>query len=187
MQGQGAAVPRSPTEKPENGGGERPGRPPRTERFLYVIGAGQTDNPTKIGVASNVENRLRELQTGNPQPLKVLFSVELDPEIVRKAEAACHRLLDKCRLYGEWFDAEREIAIRAVNEVLSGRLWERSRESVRRARPQGQPAEQMTFRIAQELREELRKLAERERRSMAWLVEEAVRQFIERQKAKSPQ
>jgi predicted transcriptional regulator len=36
----------------------------------------------------------------------------------------------------------------------------------------------MTFRLTPEMREELRKLAERERRSMAWLVEEAVRRML---------
>jgi predicted transcriptional regulator len=36
----------------------------------------------------------------------------------------------------------------------------------------------MTFRLTSEMREELRQLAERERRSMAWLVEEAVRRML---------
>jgi predicted transcriptional regulator len=38
----------------------------------------------------------------------------------------------------------------------------------------------MTFRIGDELREALRQLAEREERPMAWLVERAVKEFVER-------
>jgi predicted transcriptional regulator len=47
----------------------------------------------------------------------------------------------------------------------------------------------MTFRLTSEMREELRKLAERERRSMAWLVEEAVRRMLaeERRRAAASQ
>ena len=47
----------------------------------------------------------------------------------------------------------------------------------------------MTFRLTPEMREELRKLAERERRSMAWLVEEAVRRLLaeERRRAAAGQ
>jgi hypothetical protein len=36
----------------------------------------------------------------------------------------------------------------------------------------------MTFRIEDALREKLRQLADKERRSMAWLVEEAVKEFV---------
>jgi predicted transcriptional regulator len=47
----------------------------------------------------------------------------------------------------------------------------------------------MTFRLTPEMREELRQLAERERRSMAWLVEEAVRRLLaeERRRAAAGQ
>ena len=38
----------------------------------------------------------------------------------------------------------------------------------------------MTFRLTDEMREKLKAIAERERRSAAWLVAEAVREFVER-------
>ena len=40
--------------------------------------------------------------------------------------------------------------------------------------------ETMTFRISPEQREALRSVAERERRSLAWMVEEYVRQGLDR-------
>lgn len=99
-------------------------KPVKTERFLYVIGSGQPGQPVKIGVAANVQNRLRMLQTGSPAPLKALFSIELTPDIVRKAESACHRLLHESRLAGEWFQSDPEKAVEVVNDVIANRLWE---------------------------------------------------------------
>lgn len=40
----------------------------------------------------------------------------------------------------------------------------------------------MTFRIAEETKEELRKIAERDQRSLAWMVERAVKELVERER-----
>lgn len=41
----------------------------------------------------------------------------------------------------------------------------------------------MTFRIDDELRDKLGQIAKRERRALAWMVEEAVRQLVGRDEA----
>lgn len=42
----------------------------------------------------------------------------------------------------------------------------------------------LNFRLTKEVREALRQVAEREQRSMAWMVELAVKELIERRKAR---
>ncbi|WP_265569261.1 GIY-YIG nuclease family protein, partial [Streptomyces hygroscopicus] len=43
--------------------------------MVYVIGSA-ADRRVKIGSAGNARNRLMELQSGNPNPLRILATVE---------------------------------------------------------------------------------------------------------------
>ncbi len=66
--------------------------------MIYAIQAGE-GGPIKFGVAANPNNRLRELQTGNPHKLKLLTAVELAED----KEELIHYHLRNDRLSGEWF------------------------------------------------------------------------------------
>ena len=63
--------------------------------WTYFIQAG--DGPVKIGRATDVAARLRELQVGNPEKLKILCATKL------LSEAQAHELFAEDRLRGEWF------------------------------------------------------------------------------------
>lgn len=66
---------------------------------VYFIQSGG-DGPVKIGVcAQDIEARLASLQCGNPEPLRLLGSIEGSFQ----AEAALHRRYEARRLRGEWF------------------------------------------------------------------------------------
>lgn len=65
---------------------------------VYFIRAG--DGPVKIGVADDVESRLRELQTGNHQPLHVIRSVPG----ARAEERWFHFKFQNQHIHREWFD-----------------------------------------------------------------------------------
>lgn len=69
---------------------------------VYVI-AGAPDGPSKIGVARNMEKRCRELQTGHPAALSVLFGLRGTRDEVYAIEARAHKALDRKRAHGEWF------------------------------------------------------------------------------------
>lgn len=65
---------------------------------LYFIGS--DSGPIKIGISGCVEKRLKQLQTSNPYPLKLLA-------VVKSAgleESAYHERFAAHRLHGEWFE-----------------------------------------------------------------------------------
>lgn len=78
--------------------------PPGLPLHLYFIQVGET-GPIKIGSAKDVKYRLRHLQCGNPDELRVLH-------VVRNAggyEREAHRALVHLRIRGEWFRAESDL------------------------------------------------------------------------------
>jgi hypothetical protein len=68
----------------------------RTGTYVYFAAC---DGFVKIGIAKNVEKRLRELQIGCPHKLDLIGLVEGGREI----EAAYHKRFRKLRASGEWF------------------------------------------------------------------------------------
>lgn len=75
---------------------------PRGQAFIYFIrGVGAA--PVKVGFSIDVRQRMRELRTGNPYPLELLFVVPAD----RSLETTFHRELRGDRMEGEWFSGPR--------------------------------------------------------------------------------
>lgn len=68
--------------------------------YIYVIG---THEKQKIGFSSNVGRRLRSLQTGNSDTLKIHHSVEVPAEQARFVEKTIHHEYNYLRIKGEWF------------------------------------------------------------------------------------
>ena len=66
--------------------------------FVYLIKA---DEYTKIGVASNVDKRIRVLQTGNHFKLEKIFEYETDDSC--DIEQFLHKKYIQKQAYGEWF------------------------------------------------------------------------------------
>lgn len=66
--------------------------------FIYFI-QGECGGPIKIGYAKDVQNRIRTLQTGYPDTLKLLLAI---PGNIHN-EQVLHGHLDAYRLHGEWF------------------------------------------------------------------------------------
>lgn len=65
---------------------------------VYLIRQGVT-GPVKIGVAKDVVKRLRQLQTNQPVPLRIIRVLEGDVAV----ERALHARFSALRLKGEWF------------------------------------------------------------------------------------
>ncbi len=70
-----------------------------TNSFVYVIGPPGSGR-VKIGTSLNPQKRLKELQTGNPDRLEVLWAAPGG----RDLESALHRTFSAYRIEGEWFD-----------------------------------------------------------------------------------
>lgn len=82
--------------------------------YVYVIRQ-QSGGPVKVGVAATPWLRRDELQCGNPDRLEVVALVGIALESAVIVEKSAHRLLSKCHVRGEWFDAD---AIEAVGAIL---------------------------------------------------------------------
>ena len=81
-------------------------------RYIYVIGTDQP--PYKVGIAKNPEQRLKTLQTGHPQPLRIIHKIPTDASRTRLLEAVMHRNMRQHRQTGEWFDMPLD---KLLNEV----------------------------------------------------------------------
>ena len=66
---------------------------------LYVLRCGER---LKIGVTNNIDQRIKSLQTGNPDQIILEYIEErLNPH---KAEKFLHRFFQKQKVKGEWFE-----------------------------------------------------------------------------------
>lgn len=79
-----------------------PHKPIDKVRYLYFIGCGDA---VKIGIAKNVENRMRELQPGAMDKLYIIAKFHDGAHL----EVACHKRLSRLHVYGEWFHQGEEV------------------------------------------------------------------------------
>lgn len=91
-----------------------------TVSFLYII-ASNTNGPVKLGYSDNPERRLKQLQTGNPENLKIFHCEEIEVDNIRKAEKSLHTTLGYKRLKGEWFSLN---VSDAISEAIYARIME---------------------------------------------------------------
>ena len=77
----------------------------------YVIGQMGT-RMVKIGKTVNVPSRLRELQTGNPNRLRVMRVIPFD------CERRMHMRFAHLRRSGEWFEFRREMLVERFNHDI---------------------------------------------------------------------
>ena len=80
--------------------------------YIYVIGP--VTGPQKIGISKDVNVRLKNLQTGNPEKLYIHHMEEINPKRVRILEKKIHRDLNHLKLKGEWFNITTDEAIQFV-------------------------------------------------------------------------
>ena len=69
---------------------------------VYIISDGS--GYLKIGVAASLEKRVKQLQTGNPNELKVIGVIRCANRTeAGQMEARLHRILDACKYRNEWY------------------------------------------------------------------------------------
>jgi hypothetical protein len=95
---------------------ERPvARPDRC--FVYAIGDGH--GHTKIGIANDIQSRIRSLQTGNAARLYLICYIAVESrEAAERAESWCHNELRDERLCGEWFSVYDDNAWQTLFECV---------------------------------------------------------------------
>lgn len=83
--------------------------------YVYVIGV--TTNPVKVGLAGDPGARLRELQVGNSEELKLHHASRTPYEIADELERQAHRELEPHHRRGEWFNVDAEYAIEVIERL----------------------------------------------------------------------
>lgn len=84
--------------------------------YIYVIGPDKP--PIKIGVTTDLDIRLKAIQTGNSQKLQVHYIEEVDPNHAYLYEKIIHKNLKLQNTHGEWFDISIEDAINEIKWCL---------------------------------------------------------------------
>lgn len=72
--------------------------------FIYFI-QGECGGPIKIGYTTDLENRIKKLQTGYPDRLQLLLAFPGNKQF----EQAIHKQFEQYRLNGEWFRPAPEV------------------------------------------------------------------------------
>jgi len=87
-------------------------------RYIYALKAGPF---FKIGVATSIPSRIRQLQTGCPQKIEFLYAVRSNQ--AAEHEGMIHKRLEDAHSYGEWFRDVGDRLAMAVGEMRAiGRL-----------------------------------------------------------------
>ncbi|GAA2330206.1 hypothetical protein Scani_34250 [Streptomyces caniferus] len=81
--------------------------------LVYVVGS-VADRRVKIGTSANPHGRLAELQSGNPNPLQILATVDGGHLL----EGLLHDLLARFRSSGEWFDFGEANPVRMIEDAV---------------------------------------------------------------------
>jgi hypothetical protein len=89
----------------------------RSSGIVYGI-ARSTRGPIKVGMAKNVAIRIRELQTGNPERLRLCCAIVVPLKCMFEAERHVHDLLTTHRRRGEWFYTHGTQIARAFQGVI---------------------------------------------------------------------
>jgi hypothetical protein len=69
---------------------------------VYIIAADDA-GPVKIGFSKNPEKRLKQFQTGHPQPLRLCHSLAFEGKRAKGIERIIHQTINHLRVQGEWF------------------------------------------------------------------------------------
>jgi len=85
--------------------------------FIYVISS-RLEGPVKLGISFDPDARLRQLQTGHSEILKVFHKEPVDEERVKIFEKLLHRDNRHLRLRGEWFNMKVSHAISYVQFTI---------------------------------------------------------------------
>jgi hypothetical protein len=82
--------------------------------YVYFVGS-TVGGPVKIGTATSIEQRVRDLQCGSPLELVVLGICFGDCSVERRL----HAQLGKYRHHGEWFEPSGDVYLHIVSLTLA--------------------------------------------------------------------
>lgn len=81
--------------------------------FVYLIQNLETSK-YKIGISKNPKKRIKQLQTGSGEDLKLIHKYK--SKFPRKVETALHNRYSPDKARGEWFNLSLEVDVKFMNE-----------------------------------------------------------------------
>lgn len=85
--------------------------------YIYVIAASE-QGPVKVGISKDPHRRLRQLQTGQAEPLRLFHTEAIEEKQALLMEKAVHADNRHKKLKGEWFAMSVEDAILEVRHAM---------------------------------------------------------------------
>lgn len=84
--------------------------------FVYVIQSGKGKHmPVKIGMSENPEKRIKQLQTGNPNLLRIIALIKCrDRKHASLVEKTFHSLMIDKNLLNEWFSPKKGVILKSI-------------------------------------------------------------------------
>lgn len=82
---------------------------------IYVIGV--EGGKQKVGISHNPKGRLSGLQTASPEKLVGQYCALCETGDVRQIEVEAHKHLANSHSHGEWFQVDKDTAIRVIREA----------------------------------------------------------------------
>lgn len=85
--------------------------------YIYVI-ASSPDGPSKIGISIHPEKRVRQLQTGRDDVLRLFHKEAIPRERAQLMEGVIHRENRHLRTKGEWFAMSVQDAMMEIKHAM---------------------------------------------------------------------
>ncbi|MCP5076829.1 MAG: GIY-YIG nuclease family protein [Psychromonas sp.] len=87
--------------------------------YVYLIQSGTSRKaPVKIGMSDNPEKRIKQLQTGNPEMLRLIMSIKCNSrEHAYNLESTLHTLMAKKSIINEWFFLDKRSVLSTLNRI----------------------------------------------------------------------
>jgi len=87
---------------------------------VYIIqSGGATNMPIKIGMSDNPDKRIKQLQTGNPELLRIIAIIECKSrEHASLVEKTFHREMTDKNILNEWFSPKKGAALKAILNMV---------------------------------------------------------------------
>lgn len=95
--------------------------------YVYIIQAGNKNRaPIKIGVSDDPFKRLKQLQTGNAELLRLLMTFECDDkQHAFTLEKTLHEMLSNESVLNEWFSCNKNQVTRLISDISNSQKYSR--------------------------------------------------------------
>ncbi len=94
--------------------------------YVYLIQSGTSRKaPVKIGMSDDPEKRIKQLQTGNPETLRLIMSIRCNSrEHAYKLESTLHLMMAKKSIINEWFFLDEKSVLSTLSRIAKMNISE---------------------------------------------------------------